>query len=142
MAFGSFHPVPGSTPPTPEINMVPLIDVMLVLLVIFMITAPLLTHQVKIDLPKTGSQPLSEKGETIALSIDANGQFFWNNEPVDRAALHERLAGAAARQPQPELHLRVDKTTVYQVVAEILAEAADAGVTRIGFVSDPRRAGS
>ncbi|WNV06328.1 biopolymer transporter ExbD [Candidatus Methylospira mobilis] len=138
MAFGGFNQThAGVSSQVTEINMVPLIDVMLVLLIIFMITAPMLTHGVKIELPKASSQPHSEEAPHIALSIDGNGQFFWDNEAMDRAGLHERLSAAAQRLPQPELHLHVDKATAYQVIAEILADAAKAGVTRIGFVSDP-----
>ncbi|BBL72721.1 hypothetical protein MoryE10_33270 [Methylogaea oryzae] len=117
--------------------MIPLIDVMLVLLVIFMITAPLMEHGVKIDLPKASSQPNPAPPERIALSIAADGGLYWNGEAVERAALRERLAAAAQRLPQPELHLRADKATPYQAVAEALADAANAGVGRIGFVSAP-----
>ncbi|QSA96934.1 biopolymer transporter ExbD [Methylococcus sp. EFPC2] len=140
MAFGSFNPAHGGTRPMNEINMVPLIDVMLVLLIIFMITAPLLSHQVKIDLPKASSHPASEETDHVELAIDDAGRFFWNGEGLDRAALKTRLAEAALKQPQPELHLRADKATAYQILAEVLADAASAGVTRIGFVSDPREA--
>ena len=137
MAFGGFNQGNGGTRPLAEINMIPLIDVMLVLLVIFMITAPLLTHNVKIDLPRAASQPSTEEPDHIALSIDGKGQLFWNNEVIDRTGLRERLAMVAQRQPQPELHLRADKATAYQTIAEVLADSANAGVTRIGFVSDP-----
>jgi biopolymer transport protein ExbD len=138
MAFGGFNQThAGASSPVTEINMVPLIDVMLVLLIIFMITAPMLTHGVKIELPKASSQANSEETPHIALSIDGSGQFFWDNETIDRAGLRERLVAAAQRQPQPELHLHIDKTTAYQVIAEVLADAAKVGMTRIGFVSDP-----
>ncbi len=141
MAFGSFGK--GSEgAPMAEINMVPLIDVMLVLLVIFMVTAPLLTHAVKIDLPKASSQPNLTRPEHIALSIDASGAAFWNGEAVTRPELAAHLAAAAARNPQPELHLRADRTTQYQMIAEIMAATARAGLTRIGFVSDPSLPGS
>jgi biopolymer transport protein ExbD len=140
MAFGGFDKSHGSTSPVTEINMVPLIDVMLVLLIIFMITAPMLTHGVKIDLPKASSQPSTEETPHIALSIDGTGQLFWDTQSIDRAGLRERLAAAAQQQPQPELHLRADKATAYQAIAEVLADAAKAGVTRIGFVSDPHEA--
>jgi biopolymer transport protein ExbD len=139
MAFGSFHNGAQSAPMA-EINMVPLIDVMLVLLVIFIITAPLLTHAVKIDLPKASSQANQTRPDHIALSIDAAGTFFWNGETIDRAQLTQRLQAAAKREPQPELHLRADRTTQYQRLAEVMADAGRAGITRIGFISDPSAA--
>jgi len=140
MAFGSFGK--GSEgAPMAEINMVPLIDVMLVLLVIFMVTAPLLTHAVKIDLPKASSQPNLTKPDHVALSIDSAGSIFWNGETVTRPDLAARLARSAAQNPQPELHLRADRTTQYQIIAEVMAAAARAGLTRIGFVSDPISSG-
>jgi biopolymer transport protein ExbD len=134
MAFGSFTP---EGRPMAEINMIPLIDVMLVLLVIFIITTPLLTHAVKIDLPKAASQPNLTKPDNIQLAIDAAGQVFWNGAPVSRDALHERLVAAGRQQPQPEVHIRADAAARYQWVAETLADAARAGLVRIGFVSDP-----
>jgi len=137
MAFGGFGRG-GNPAPMAEINMIPLIDVMLVLLVIFIITAPLLTHAVKIDLPAASSQPNLTKPDHIALSIDASGQIFWNGERMNRAQIRERLAGTSKQRPQPELHLRADRATPYQALAEVMADAAKAGITRIGFVSDPR----
>ena len=136
MAFGAFNRE-GASAPMAEINMVPLIDVMLVLLVIFIITAPLLTHAVKIDLPKASSEPNLTRPDHIAISINAAGTVFWNGERVDRNGLRQRLASAAKQQPQPELHLRADKATPYQPLAEVMADAAKEGLQRIGFVSDP-----
>jgi biopolymer transport protein ExbD len=136
MAFGSFNRE-GSTAPMSQINMIPLIDVMLVLLVIFIITAPLLTHAVKVDLPKASSQPNLTQPNHIELSIDGTGRIFWNGEILDRAAMQARFRTAAQQTPQPELHLRADRTTQYQVLAEVLADSNQAGLTRIGFVSDP-----
>ncbi|HTP96443.1 MAG TPA: biopolymer transporter ExbD [Burkholderiales bacterium] len=136
MAFGGFGKGSGSAP-IAEINMIPLIDVMLVLLVIFIITAPLLTHAVKIDLPRASSKPNLTRPDHIALSIDAAGALFWNGERIERAALSERLRASAQLDPQPELHLRADRDTRYQTLADVMAEAARAGLTRIGFVSDP-----
>lgn len=137
MAFGGFNRA-GDSAPMAEINMVPLIDVMLVLLVIFIITAPLLTHSVKIDLPKATSQPNLTKTDHIALSINNSGEIYWNGQPVDKSGLAQRLRTAAKGEPQPELHIRADKTTQYRILAEIMAAAANAGLMRIGFVSDPR----
>ena len=137
MAFGSFKSG-GESAPMAEINMIPLIDVMLVLLVIFIITAPLLTHAVKIDLPKAASHANLTKPDHIALSIDATGQIFWNGERIERRELDARMTTASKIDPQPELHLRADKSTQYQALAEVMAAAGKAGLTRIGFVSDPR----
>ena len=136
MAFGGFRQ--GSeAAPMAEINMIPLIDVMLVLLVIFIVTAPLLTHAVKLDLPKASSRPNLTKPDHISLSIAADGTLFWNGEHVERKALRERLAEASRHQPQPEVHLRADRRTQYQPIAEVMADAANAGMGRIGFVSTP-----
>ncbi len=140
MAFGSFESSGANLRPTAEINMVPLIDVMLVLLVIFIITAPLLTHAVRLDLPKASSTPNLTKPDNIQLAVDADGRLHWNGEVVDRAGLRQRLEAASRLQPQPEIHLRADKATPYQRLAEVLADSAKAGMTRIGFVSDPRDA--
>ena len=124
--------------PMAEINMIPLIDVMLVLLVIFIVTAPLLTHAVRIDLPRVATEPIVQKPEIVALAIDAAGATFWNGERVERSELEARMRKAATGERQPELHLSVDRTTQYQVVAEVMGAASKAGLTRIGFVSDPR----
>jgi len=136
MAFGSFNKG-GESAPMAEINMVPLIDVMLVLLVIFIVTAPLLTNAVKIDLPKATSSPNLTKPDNIQFAINAQGQYFWNGEPVDKSVVLQRFAAEGKRNPLPELHLHADKTTQYQMVAEIMAEASKAGLSKIGFVSDP-----
>jgi biopolymer transport protein ExbD len=139
MAFGSFAKT-GESSPMAEINMIPLIDVMLVLLVIFIVTAPLLTHSVKIDLPRASNVPNITKPEHVDLAIDAGGGTYWNGERVDRAGLSARFELAAKRTPQPELHIRADRVTQYQNVAEVMAGAARAGLARIGFVSDPNSA--
>jgi biopolymer transport protein ExbD len=136
MSFGGFQRAQGPAPMA-EINMIPLIDVMLVLLVIFIITAPLLTHAVKLDLPKASSQPNLTKPDHIAVSIGAGGELYWNGERVDRAGLRERLAAASRVRPQPEVHLRADRAARYQPIAEVMADAANAGMARIGFVSEP-----
>ena len=138
MAFASLD-TDEENAPLVEINMVPLIDVMLVLLIIFMVTAPLLTHAVKIDLPKAASAPNPSKSEAIQLGIDAEGKLTWNGELIDTAALPARLGHSATQQPQPELHLRAERTTPYEKVAQVMSEAARAGLTRIGFVTEPPR---
>lgn len=136
MAFGGFNSE-GSTPPMSEINTTPLVDVMLVLLVIFILTAPLLTHAVKVDLPQANSDVQPQKPETVALSLDAQGQLHWNEDAIDESELASRLTTAAAQTPQPELHLRADRDTRYQKVAEVMAAARTAGIVKFGFVTDP-----
>lgn len=136
MAFGGFNQG-GDRQPTSDINMVPLIDVMLVLLIVFMITAPLLTHSVKIDLPKAASQPNVEKPETVTLALDGEGKMFWNNEPLPDDQLTARLDGAAKQTPQPELHLRADQNTRYQKLAEVMSAAREAGIEKMGFITVP-----
>jgi biopolymer transport protein ExbD len=136
MAFGGFRQESAPVP-LAEINMIPLIDVMLVLLVIFIITAPLLTHAVKLDLPKASSEPNLTRAEHIGLAIDGAGQLYWNGERVNRQGLRERLAAAARPKPQPEIHLSADRGTRYQAIAEVMADSANAGMSRIGFVSEP-----
>jgi biopolymer transport protein ExbD len=136
MAFASFSDGDDAGD-LAEINMIPLIDVMLVLLVIFIITAPLLTHAVKVDLPKASSAPNITKPENVQLAIDAASQVYWNGEPLDAATLTVRMQAAAAVQPQPELHLRAEASTPYEKVAHVMSEAARHGLTRIGFVTDP-----
>jgi len=126
------------TVPMSEINTTPLVDVMLVLLVIFIITAPLLTHAVKIDLPQASSQPLPEKPEVISVSIDATGKMYWNDAPLVQGELKVKLQEITDKKPQPELNIRADKETRYQVLAEVMADAQSAGVTKLGFVSEPK----
>src|SRR5512145_1888193 len=135
MAFGGFSENDGSRPMA-EINMIPLIDVMLVLLVIFIVTAPLLTHAIRVNLPDATTQVSLEKPETITLSIDAAGALYWNQTPITRADLDERLVAAAQRQPQPQLNLRAEYTTQYQSLADVMAAAQNAGVNRMSFVTE------
>ena len=136
MAFASFDRQRASAPMA-EINMVPLIDVMLVLLVIFIVTAPLLTHAVKLELPRVSSQPNQLQPDKVDFAIDAAGQLYWNGEPLTREQTAARFAAAGQRQPQPQIHLRADQAVLYRVVAQTLADATRAGLTRIGFVSEP-----
>ena len=136
MAFGGLTNDAGDGD-NAEINMIPLIDVMLVLLVIFIITAPMMTHAVKVELPQASSQPNAVKPETIQLSIQADGAVFWNAEPVAPAAWQSHMRAAAQQTPQPEIHLRADGELAYKHVARIMADAARAGLTRLGFVTDP-----
>ena len=134
MAIGSFNGR-NHQAPMADMNVVPLVDVMLVLLVIFIVTAPLLTHAVKIDLPKVSSSANITKPEHIEFAIRENGELFWNGEPVPMAELQSRFAAEAKRQPQPELHLRADRNARYDSVAQVMSTAAKAGLLRIGFVT-------
>jgi biopolymer transport protein ExbD len=136
MAFASMESGDEDAPLT-EINMVPLIDVMLVLLIIFMVTAPLLTHAVKVDLPKAASSANQTKPDNVQLAIDADSRVFWNGQAVDSVQLGEHLKAASALQPQPELHIRAERTTPYEKVAQVMSEAARQGLVRIGFITDP-----
>ena len=136
MAFASFDSQRASAPMS-DINMVPLIDVMLVLLVIFIVTAPLLTHAVKLELPRASAQVNQAKAEKIEFAIDAAGGLFWNGESVTREEANARFAAAGAQTPQPEIHLRADQAVPYRFVARTLADASRAGLTKVGFISEP-----
>ena len=136
MAFASMESGDDDAPLT-EINMVPLIDVMLVLLIIFIVTAPLLTHAVKVDLPKASSSANQTKPDNVQLAIDAAGQLYWNGEAVDSPTFELLLRKSAELQPQPEIHIRAERTTPYEKVAQVMSEAARNGLSRIGFVTEP-----
>ncbi|MDP1526026.1 MAG: biopolymer transporter ExbD [Rhodocyclaceae bacterium] len=123
--------------PMADMNVVPLVDVMLVLLVIFIVTAPLLTHAVKIDLPKASSSANITKPEHIEFGIREDGSLFWSGEQVTLDLLPQRFAMEAAKQPQPEVHIRADRHAHYEKVAQVMALAAKAGLVRIGFISEP-----
>lgn len=120
----------------PEINTTPLVDVMLVLLIIFIMTIPVMNHSVKIDLPRAANQPNEVKPQTINLSIDAAGKVYWNSELLDESQLQSRIADAAKTTPQPELHLRAERTTQYEKVAQVMAAAQSGGLTKMGFVTE------
>lgn len=140
MAFGGFNK-DSSGAPMAEINMVPLIDVMLVLLVIFILTAPLLTHAVKVELPQTSSSQNLAPPERIEIALTPESEVFWNGDKVDEAGLEVQFQAASEAAPdaasKPEVHLRADKRTPYEVVAKVMAAAARAGLTKIAFVSEP-----
>jgi len=121
-----------------EINVTPMVDVMLVLLVIFIITAPLFTHAIKLDLPQAQAAAAPEKPDTISLSINAQGRVFWNNEVIPQNELNTRLAAAGQKKPQPELHLRADRETRYETIAQVMSAAQGNGLTKIGFVTEPK----
>ena len=136
MAFGKFDDA-DEDQLLSEINMVPLIDVMLVLLIVFIVTLPVINHAIKVDLPKAVTSPNKQQAVTVDLTVDAQGQYHWNREAVSDEALRERLAAAALQQPQPELHLRGDKAVPYERVAQLLAAAQRAGLSKLGFVTEP-----
>jgi len=138
MAFGGFTEGDGARPMA-EINMIPLIDVMLVLLVIFIVTAPLLTHAIRVDLPQATAQVSVSPPQSIDLTIDSQGQLFWNQENIQKAELAQRFERIAVQDPQPQLRLRAERTTQYQVLAEVLALAQTVGVTRLAFITEPVR---
>lgn len=137
MAFGSFDSKNSITAPMAEINMVPLIDVMMVLLVIFIVTAPLLSHSVRVNLPKASAQTSQFAENKIEFSIQQNGQLLWNGENISRDMAKKRFNEAALHTPQPEIHILADKKADYQFIAETLADASRAGLSKFGFVSMP-----
>jgi biopolymer transport protein ExbD len=111
---------------------------MLVLLIIFIITIPVMQHSVQIDLPRASSRPQDAKPETVRLSVDAQGAYYWNETRIEDGALERMLRDAAARQPQPELHIRGDREARYERVAQALSAAQRAGLHKIGFITEPQ----
>jgi biopolymer transport protein ExbD len=105
--------------------------------VIFIVTAPLLTHAVKLELPRASAQVNQAPADKVDFAIDASGALFWNGESVTREEAQARFATAGTVQPQPEIHLRADQAVPYRHVARTLADAARAGLSKVGFVSDP-----
>lgn len=138
MAFGAFNPQRPHQMMS-DINVTPMVDVMLVLLVIFIITAPMFTHAVKLDLPSAHAAPAQQKPNSVTIAIDAEGAVYWNEEKVNSAQLDAYLGQAAVVSPQPELQLRADKNTRYEVVAQVMAAAQARGLTKLGFVTDPKK---
>jgi biopolymer transport protein ExbD len=139
MAFASFDRNKSSSAPMAEINMVPLIDVVLVLLVIFIVTAPLLTNAVKLDLPKATSTADLQKPEKIEFAINGEGLLFWNGERISREDAAAKFAEEGKKRPQPEVYLRADQNVAYRYVAEMLADASKAGLGKVAFVSEPAK---
>jgi biopolymer transport protein ExbD len=135
----AFHPQAPGRAPQSEINMIPLIDVMLVLLIIFIVAAPLLTHAVRIDLPRADSAAVNMKPDTLQLGIRADGSLLWNGAEVDEADLETRMREAVSHDPKPELHLQADAATRYETLARVMALASRVGLGTMGFVSRPER---
>ncbi|WP_027803050.1 ExbD/TolR family protein [Paraburkholderia dilworthii] len=121
-----------------EINMTPLVDVMLVLLIVFMVTIPVIRHAVKIDLPHASSQKEDTKPAQVTVAVDANGNVLWNDKKVDEVELSAKIAEAAQANPQPELHLDADRKVPYEKVAQVMSAAQAGGLTKIGFVTQPK----
>lgn len=134
MAFGTQD---NSDEVMNEINMTPLVDIMLVLLVIFIITIPVMQHAVNIDLPRASNQVNNAKLETIRFDVNASGAYFWNDAPIQEIDLAAKLAAAAAAEPQAELHIRGDRAVRYERVARVMAAAQRAGIKKIGFITEP-----
>ena len=135
MAFGSFDQ--NNSQPMSEINTTPLVDVMLVLLIIFMVCAPLMTQSITVSLPKAVGVAAQEKPEVVSLSISAEGSLSWNGEAVGDEGLTQCLTDMASKQPQPELHLMADKDVRYERVAQVMALVREAGISKMGFVMLP-----
>ena len=123
-----------------EINMTPLVDVMLVLLIIFIITVPVMKHAVPVDLPRASNEREIIKPETIRLSVTADGKYHWNETTIGDDELEPRLQAEARKDPQPDLHIRGDKDVRYERVAQAMAAAQQAGLKKIGFITEPRPA--
>jgi biopolymer transport protein ExbD/biopolymer transport protein TolR len=138
MAFGRLERSPTSQPMS-DINMTPLIDVMLVLLVIFIVTAPLMTSSLKLELPRTEAAKPSDAPAFIALAIDAQGRLFLGDQPLAAADLVQRVREAAQGNPATEVQLRADSQVPYGRVAELIGAVQQAGLTRIGFVTEAVR---
>lgn len=126
-----------------SINTTPLVDVMLVLLIIFLITVPVATHTVPVQLPRETNQPTQTKPQNINVSVDKDGHIFWNQEPVSGLAdLRQKLIAISGAQPQPEVHIWGDQNAHYQAVGEILFACQQAGIVKVGFITQPPAPGS
>jgi len=127
--------------PMSEINTTPLVDVMLVLLILFLITIPVITQSVKVDLPKAANIPTQTKPENINIAVDAQGNVFWNTALVpNQDALLERIKQVAVMDPQPEIHLRGDRGTSYEHIGRVMVAAQRGGIMKVGFITEPDRA--
>ncbi|HEV7856397.1 MAG TPA: biopolymer transporter ExbD [Herminiimonas sp.] len=135
MTFGGFN---DNKQPAPmaDINVTPMVDVMLVLLVIFILAAPLFTQSIKLDLPAAPATPTPAEPSTISLSINGNGDIFWDQTPVTQNEMNQRFIVASKQQPQPQLQLRADKSTRYEVIAQVMGAAQNNGLTKLGFVTE------
>lgn len=140
MAFSTGNESSG---PMAEINVTPLVDVMLVLLIIFMITAPLMTHKIQVELPEANLDRKEEAAPEvppITIAIEPTGKLYWNDEPVTKELLESRLSVEAQKTPQPQINVRGDKTTKYRIVKEVVQIAQSQGMRKVGFVAIRDRA--
>ena len=139
MAFSTGNESGG---PMAEINVTPLVDVMLVLLIIFMITAPLMSHKVKVELPQANLDQLDEKPmvvQPITITVTDAGNLFWNDQPITKDQIESRLSVEAQKTPQPAINVRGDRTTKYRVVQQIVQVAQNQGMRKVGFVAEKER---
>jgi biopolymer transport protein ExbD len=120
-----------------QINTTPLVDVMLVLLIIFLITIPVVIHNITLDLPKERNLPTQTKPENIVIAVDRDGNVFWNNQFVDDAQLFSRLKEIAVKKPQPEVHIRGDREARYEFVGRVVFNCQRAAILKIGFITEP-----
>ena len=125
--------------PMVEPNVIPLVDIMLVLLIIMIITVPVMTHAVKIDLPKEINRPTETKPENINLSIDFDGSVYWNENSVDRASLLNYVLAEAVKDPQPEVHIRADKKVRFEAVGRLIVFLQRSAILKVGFITEPDR---
>jgi biopolymer transport protein ExbD len=122
------------------INTTPLVDVMLVMLIIFLITIPVITKTVKVDLPKAVNIPTQTKPENITIAVDRSGNVYWNDKRVaDRNELLALIETAAVRKPQPEIHIRGDKETRYEAIGRVMYAIQRGGIVKVGFLTEPDR---
>lgn len=126
-----------SSDPMVEPNVIPLVDVMLVLLIIFIITIPVMTHAVKLDLPRESNQPTVTKPENINVSIDFDGQIYWNESGISKETLLNYVLQEAVKDPQPEVHIRADRRARYEHVADVLFALQRGGMRKVGFIAEP-----
>ena len=130
----------GSGGPMADINVTPLVDVMLVLLIIFMITAPLMTHKIKVELPKASlTDKPAQRVPPVSVTVKANGQLYWGDAPVTQDAFEAKLDGIIGMDPQPELDIRADRDTKYRLIEKTTTTAKNRGVRKVGFVSTRER---
>jgi biopolymer transport protein ExbD len=132
---------PDDEKPMSEINTTPLVDVMLVLLILFLITIPVITQSVKVDLPQAANIPTQTKPENINIAVDAEGNIFWNTAQLpSQEALLERIKQIAVLDPQPEVHVRGDRNTAYEHIGRVIVTCQRGGIQKVGFITEPDRA--
>jgi biopolymer transport protein ExbD len=141
MSITSGGGAPDDEKPMSEINTTPLVDVMLVLLILFLITIPVITQSVKVDLPQAANIPTQTKPENINIAVDAEGNIFWNTAQLpSQDALLERIKQIAVLDPQPEVHVRGDRNTAYEHIGRVIVTAQRGGIQKVGFITEPDRA--